>query len=54
MAVLRLLTDHELRESMFRYNVSTPPAQDWPNVLEATLAEYGRAQSLAGLVPATS
>ncbi len=54
LAVLRLLTDHELRESMFRYNVSTPPAQDWPNVLEATLAEYGRAQSLAGLVPATS
>ncbi|MBW3084734.1 Phosphatidyl-myo-inositol mannosyltransferase [Austwickia sp. TVS 96-490-7B] len=48
-AMTELLTDHDLRERMWRYNMSTPPVQDWSNVVELTLAEYRRAAALRGL-----
>ena len=48
-AIARLLTDHDLRERMWRYNVTTPPTQDWPHIVEVTLAEYRRAAALRGL-----
>lgn len=48
-AVARLLRDHELREAMWRHNTATPPAQDWPLVVEQTIEEYRRAAALRGL-----
>ena len=48
-AIARLLSDHELRERMFRYNVAHAPSQDWPHVVDITLAEYRRAATLRGL-----
>lgn len=48
-AIARLLTDHELREQMWRHNVSHAPVQDWPHVVDITLAEYRRAAALRGL-----
>lgn len=47
--IAQLLTDHELRESMWRHNASRPPEQDWPRVVELTVAEYRRAAALRGL-----
>lgn len=48
-AIARLLTDHDAREAMFRYNTTHPPAQDWSQVVEMTVAEYHRAAALRGL-----
>lgn len=48
-AIAGLLTDHALRERMFRHNVSVPPEQDWSRVVEMTVREYRRAAALRGL-----
>lgn len=48
-AIARLLVDHDMRERMWRHNVTTPPEQDWGAVVAMTLAEYERAASLRGL-----
>lgn len=48
-AIARLLTEPDLRESMFRHNTSRRPEQDWDAVVEMTLAEYRRAAALRGL-----
>ncbi len=45
-ALIRLLQDRALRLRLAKNSASTPPAQDWQNVLPATLAEYERAISL--------
>ncbi len=43
-AVARLAVDHALRLRMRRHNATTPPRRfDWPEVIEATLAQYRRA-----------
>ena len=48
-AIARLVTDHELRERMYRYNVTVPPSDlDWSAVIAATEREYARAM---GRVP---
>jgi len=52
-AVARLLQDHELREGMWRYNVTHAPSQDWSSVVDITLAEYRRAAALRGLTLAS-
>lgn len=44
----RLVTDTDLRRRIAHHNATTPPAQDWPTVVEQVLAEYRRAQALAG------
>ncbi len=45
-AIARLITDRELRERMYRYNVSVPPsALDWSAVIAATEREYARAMN---------
>ncbi|MEP7161132.1 MAG: glycosyltransferase family 4 protein [Dermatophilaceae bacterium] len=48
-AIAQLLVDHDKRERMWRYNVTTPPQQDWGSVVAMTLDEYERAASLRGL-----
>ncbi|CCH76454.1 N-acetylglucosaminyl-phosphatidylinositol biosynthetic protein [Nostocoides japonicum T1-X7] len=42
-ALVRLATDTDLRVAIARHNATVPPPQDWPAVVEATLAEYRRA-----------
>ena len=42
-ALAHLAGDGDLRARMRAHLVSTPPAQDWPGVLAATLSEYARA-----------
>ncbi len=42
-AVARLAADPALRERMRRHNVEHPPAQGWPQVVEAAEREYARA-----------
>ena len=39
----RFATDPVLREQVARHNRTVPPAQAWPAVVDATLAEYDRA-----------
>ena len=42
--VARLVSDHDLRERMYRYNVTVPPSDlDWSSVIAATEREYARA-----------
>ena len=42
-AVARLAADPLLRARVAEHNRSTPPEQDWPRAVEATLGEYARA-----------
>jgi len=42
-ALARLAGDDALRARMRAHLLATPPAQDWSDVLAATLAEYRRA-----------
>lgn len=43
-AIARLVSDHDLRERMYRYNVTVPPSDlDWSSVIAATEREYARA-----------
>ncbi|WP_240322718.1 glycosyltransferase family 4 protein [Austwickia chelonae] len=48
-AMARLLSDHDLRESMWHHNMTQPPQHDWPRVVELTIEEYRRAAALRGL-----
>ncbi len=45
-AVVRLVTDAELRERITRHNREVEPAMSWPDVLKRTEAEYLRAIGL--------
>jgi glycosyltransferase involved in cell wall biosynthesis len=47
-ALVRLVTDDALRESMKAYNRSTPPDQSWDRILDGAEAEYRRAIAAAG------
>lgn len=49
-AVVRLLGDDALRERMFRYNRTVPPAQDWAQVVATTLREYRRAAAARAVI----
>ena len=52
-AIARLLTDVPLRERMYRYNVSVPPADlDWSAVIAKTEREYRRAMGRETVSPA--
>lgn len=52
-AIARLLTDVPLRERMYRYNVSVPPADlDWNAVIAKTEREYRRAMGRETVSPA--
>ncbi|HQH08645.1 MAG TPA: glycosyltransferase, partial [Phycicoccus sp.] len=42
-ALARLATDPDLRTRIRDHNRTTPPEQAWPDIVEATLAEYHRA-----------
>ncbi|WP_392544640.1 glycosyltransferase family 4 protein [Oryzobacter telluris] len=42
-AVARLAADPAMRRRIRHHNLTTPPAQDWSDVLGATLGEYHRA-----------
>jgi glycosyltransferase involved in cell wall biosynthesis len=42
-SLARLATDTAAREEMARHNRTVPPAQVWPAIVAATLAEYDRA-----------
>lgn len=42
-ALAYLAADGGLRNRMRAHLLATPPTQDWPGVVDATLAEYGRA-----------
>jgi glycosyltransferase involved in cell wall biosynthesis len=43
LALARLVVDAPLRRAIAEHNRRTPPAQAWPRVVEATVAEYHRA-----------
>ncbi len=45
----RLVIDDKLRESMAKYNRSTPPEQGWGRILDVAEAEYRRAVALAAM-----
>jgi len=47
-ALVRLVTDAELRGSMTAYNLRTPPEQSWNRILDLAEDEYRRAITLAG------
>lgn len=46
-ALARLATAPDLLHQITTHNRTTPPIQAWPDVIEATLAEYARAQRQA-------
>ncbi len=45
-ALVRLLTDADLRRRITRYNTEHQPIQSWPSVVDLVTAEYERAQEL--------
>ena len=42
-SLAHLASDHGMRRAMRAHLLATPPVQDWPGVVAATLAEYRRA-----------
>jgi glycogen synthase len=46
VATAELVTDGRLRARLSAHNRDTPPAQDWPAVVDHALAEYARAVDL--------
>jgi glycosyltransferase involved in cell wall biosynthesis len=47
-ALVRLVTDKPLRESMKAYNRSAPPEQSWERILDGAEEEYRRAIAVSG------